>query len=34
MIVSFGPEELKRYTRQDTSRWERLIKAAGIGGDK
>ena len=28
------PEELKRYTRQDTSRWERLIKAAGIGGDK
>jgi tripartite-type tricarboxylate transporter receptor subunit TctC len=24
------PEELKRYTEQDTSRWARLIKAAGI----
>jgi tripartite-type tricarboxylate transporter receptor subunit TctC len=28
------PEELRRYTQQDTSRWARLIKAAGIGGDK
>jgi tripartite-type tricarboxylate transporter receptor subunit TctC len=28
------PEELKRYTQQDTSRWARLIKAAGIGSDK
>jgi len=28
------PEELRRYTRQDTSRWARLIKAAGIGSDK
>ena len=26
------PEELKRYTEQDTSRWARLIKAAGIKG--
>jgi tripartite-type tricarboxylate transporter receptor subunit TctC len=25
------PEELKRYTEQDVSRWSRLIKAAGIG---
>src|SRR5687768_2742980 len=24
------PEELKRYTEQDTARWARLIKAAGI----
>jgi len=24
------PEELKRYTQQDSSRWARLIKAAGI----
>ena len=28
------PEELKRYTQQDSSRWARLIKAAGIRGDK
>ncbi|MBI2292336.1 MAG: tripartite tricarboxylate transporter substrate binding protein [Betaproteobacteria bacterium] len=28
------PEELKRYTQQDSGRWARLIKAAGIGGDK
>ena len=28
------PEELRRYTRQDSSRWARLIKAAGIGSDK
>jgi len=28
------PEELRRYTQQDSSRWARLIKAAGIGGDK
>lgn len=28
------PEELKRYTQQDSSRWARLIKAAGIKGDK
>jgi tripartite-type tricarboxylate transporter receptor subunit TctC len=26
------PEELKRYTEQDTTRWARLIKAAGIKG--
>ena len=26
------PEELKRYTEQDTARWARLIKAAGIKG--
>jgi tripartite-type tricarboxylate transporter receptor subunit TctC len=25
-----SPEELKRYTREDVSRWSRLIKAAGI----
>jgi tripartite-type tricarboxylate transporter receptor subunit TctC len=24
------PEELKRYTQQDSNRWARLIKAAGI----
>jgi tripartite-type tricarboxylate transporter receptor subunit TctC len=24
------PEELKRYTTQDSSRWARLIKSAGI----
>ena len=28
------PEELRRYTQQDSSRWARLIKAAGIGADK
>ena len=28
------PEELKRYTTQDSSRWARLIKAAGIKGEK
>ena len=28
------PEELKRYTEQDVSRWGRLIKAAGIKGEK
>ena len=28
------PQELKRYTQQDSSRWARLIKAAGIRGDK
>jgi tripartite-type tricarboxylate transporter receptor subunit TctC len=32
--VPMTPEELKRYTQQDSSRWARLIKAAGIGGDK
>jgi tripartite-type tricarboxylate transporter receptor subunit TctC len=26
------PEQLKRYTEQDVSRWSRLIKAAGIKG--
>jgi tripartite-type tricarboxylate transporter receptor subunit TctC len=26
------PEELKRYTHEDTARWARLIKAAGIKG--
>jgi tripartite-type tricarboxylate transporter receptor subunit TctC len=26
------PEELKRYTEQDTNRWARLIRAAGIKG--
>jgi tripartite-type tricarboxylate transporter receptor subunit TctC len=25
-----SPEELRRYTREDVSRWSRLIKAAGI----
>jgi tripartite-type tricarboxylate transporter receptor subunit TctC len=24
------PEELKRYTTQDSNRWARLIKSAGI----
>ena len=28
------PQELKRYTEQDTARWARLIKAAGIKGEK
>lgn len=28
------PDELKRYTEQDVSRWARLIKAAGIGAEK
>lgn len=28
------PQELKRYTEQDSSRWARLIKAAGIKGEK
>ena len=27
------PEELKRYTQQDSNRWARLIKAAGIKTD-
>jgi tripartite-type tricarboxylate transporter receptor subunit TctC len=25
-----SPDELKRYTEQDVSRWARLIKSAGI----
>lgn len=28
------PQELRRYTEQDSSRWARLIKAAGIKGEK
>jgi len=28
------PEELKRYTEQDTARWARLIKAAGIRAEQ
>ena len=28
------PEELKRYTEQDVIRWARLIKAAGIKGER
>ena len=28
------PEELKRYTEQDTTRWARLIKAAGIRAEQ
>jgi tripartite-type tricarboxylate transporter receptor subunit TctC len=28
-----SPEELKRYTEQDVSRWAKLIKSAGIKGD-
>ena len=28
------PEELKRYTEQDVTRWSRLIKSAGIKADK
>jgi len=28
--VPMTPEELRRYTQQDTNRWARLIKAAGI----
>ncbi|MBI4194768.1 MAG: tripartite tricarboxylate transporter substrate binding protein [Betaproteobacteria bacterium] len=32
--VIMTPEEVRRYTRQDSGRWERLIKAAGIKADK
>ena len=28
------PEALRRYTQEDTARWARLIKAAGIKGEK
>jgi tripartite-type tricarboxylate transporter receptor subunit TctC len=27
------PEELKRYTEQETARWSKLIKAAGLRQD-
>jgi tripartite-type tricarboxylate transporter receptor subunit TctC len=26
------PEELRRYTQQDSARWAKLIKAAGLKG--
>ena len=29
-----APDELKRYTEAETTRWSRLIKAAGIGPRK
>ena len=32
--ATMTPEELKRYTEQDVSRWTRLIKSAGIKADK
>jgi tripartite-type tricarboxylate transporter receptor subunit TctC len=28
--TTMAPEEVRRYTQEETKRWTRLIKAAGI----